>query len=129
VTRPRSGAWAILTHERGRGLVSDMSWSPDSSVVYFDRLLDVPQGIFSVPVIGGDGTERLVLENAMSPNSVGDGTLVVAGSIARAGRSSIGCGGRPAKKYGGDRSGDGNQPPIARRASTIRSRSMSPFFE
>ena len=35
----------------------------------------MPQGIFSVPVLGGD--ERLVLENAFSPEPLPDGSLLV----------------------------------------------------
>ena len=44
-------------------------------MIYYDRYTDVPQGIFSVPILGGD--ERLVLENAFSPEPLPDGSLLI----------------------------------------------------
>src|SRR5215510_14900947 len=35
----------------------------------------VPRGVFSVPAVGGD--ERLVLEDASSPEALPDGTILV----------------------------------------------------
>ena len=75
VMKPESGNWSILTHHRDRGLVTQISWSPDGALIYFDRQTDVPQGIYSVPVLGGE--ERLVLENAAFPETLPDGTLLV----------------------------------------------------
>ncbi len=75
VMKPQSGNWTILTHDRTRGLTNIAAWSRDGTTVYFDRLLDVPVGIFSVPVLGGD--ERLVLEDAMGPEVIPDGSLLV----------------------------------------------------
>jgi serine/threonine protein kinase/WD40 repeat protein len=75
VMKPESGNWSILTHHRDRGLVTQISWSPDGALIYFDRQTDVPQGIYSVPVLGGE--ERLVLENAAFPEALPDGTLLV----------------------------------------------------
>jgi Tol biopolymer transport system component len=75
VLKPESGNWTILTRDRSRGWVTDISWSRDGTKLYFDRELDVPRGIFSVPVLGGD--ERLVLEDAKSPQMLPDGSLVV----------------------------------------------------
>jgi hypothetical protein len=75
VIRPQSGTWTILTHDRSRGLAQEMSWSSDNSRIYFDRFFDVPRGIFTVPVLGGD--ERLLLENAMTPQVLPDGSLLV----------------------------------------------------
>ncbi len=74
VMKPETGNWSILTHDRSRGLVADVAWSPDGTMIYYDRLADVPQGIYSVPVLGGD--ERLVLENASGPTPLPDGTLL-----------------------------------------------------
>ena len=75
VMRPDSGNWTILTKDRSRGFVQDIAWSRDGSHVYFDRFFDVPRGVFSVPVLGGD--ERLILEDAMSPKELPDGSLLV----------------------------------------------------
>jgi hypothetical protein len=75
VMKPQSGNWRTLTRTRIRGVVQDMTWSRDATRIFFDRYFDVPQGIYSVPALGGE--ERLVLENAMSPQALADGTLVV----------------------------------------------------
>jgi eukaryotic-like serine/threonine-protein kinase len=70
-----SGDWTVLTQNRSRGYVNDLSWSPDGSEIYFDRYLGVPNGIYTVSRVGGD--ERLVLDHAMAPNPLPDGSLVV----------------------------------------------------
>ena len=75
VMRPDSGNWTVLTDDRSRGFVQEMTWSRDGSHVYFDRYIDVPRGVFSVPVLGGD--ERLLLEDAMAPHELPDGSLLV----------------------------------------------------
>ena len=72
--KPQSGIWTILTRERGKGLVQRVSWSRDGSRILFDRYLDTPNGIYSVPMLGGE--ERLLLENAMTPNPLPDGSLL-----------------------------------------------------
>jgi serine/threonine protein kinase len=75
VMKPESGNWSILTHNRDRGAVDQVSWSPDGSLIYYDRTTDVPHGIYSVPVLGGE--ERLMLEDANSPEALPDGSLLV----------------------------------------------------
>jgi serine/threonine protein kinase/sugar lactone lactonase YvrE len=75
VMKPESGNWSILTHNRDRGIIQQICWSPDGALIYYDRDTDVPQGIYSVPVLGGE--ERLVLEGASSPEALPDGTLLV----------------------------------------------------
>ena len=75
VMKPESGNWSVLTRDRDRGPISSHSWSADGTLIYYDRYTDVPQGIFSVPVLGGD--ERLVLENAFSPEPLPDGSLLI----------------------------------------------------
>ena len=74
VMRPQSGNWTVLTKERSRGLVQHITWSRDGSRLFFDRFLDAPNGIYSVPVFGGD--ERLLLEDAMTPKMLPDGSLI-----------------------------------------------------
>jgi eukaryotic-like serine/threonine-protein kinase len=75
VMNPQSGNWTVLTRDRARGPTQVMSWSKDGSRIYYDRYFDVPRGIFVVPVLGGD--ERLMLEDAMTPQALPDGSLLV----------------------------------------------------
>jgi WD40 repeat protein len=75
VMKPESGNWSILTHSRERGYVTVLAWSADGASIYYDRLGDVPQGVYSVPLLGGD--EHLVLENAGTPQPLPDGSLLV----------------------------------------------------
>ena len=76
IMRPAVGDWSVLTHHSERGSVTTVSWSPDGDEIYFDRLLDVPHGVYRIPVLGGE--EQLVLEDAMNPEALPDGTLIVA---------------------------------------------------
>jgi eukaryotic-like serine/threonine-protein kinase len=39
VANPDSGNWTVLTHDRTRGTVHEIAWSPDGSKVYFDRVM------------------------------------------------------------------------------------------
>ena len=73
--KPESGHWTVLTKERKHGLVNQMDFSRDGSRIFFDRFLDVPNGVYSVSVFGGD--ERLILENAMTPRVLPDGSMLV----------------------------------------------------
>ena len=75
VMNPRSGNWTVLTHDRTRGFVLDLSWSHDGSKIYFDRWVGA-KGIYSIPPLGGE--TRLVLEDAASPEPLPDGSLLVA---------------------------------------------------
>ncbi len=74
VMNPGSGNWTVLTHDRTRGILINLAWSPDSSKIYFDRVGDVPKGVFSVPALGGE--ERLVIEDAAAPEPMPDGTFL-----------------------------------------------------
>jgi len=75
VIDPDNGDWRILTKDRSHGYIADLSWSRDGSRIYYGRIDDVPRGIFSVSALGGD--ERLVLDDARSPETLPDGTLLV----------------------------------------------------
>ncbi len=75
VMRPESGDWTALTHQREHGFVLEVSWAADGSRIFYDRVTDVPRGVFSVPVLGGE--EHLVLEDAMWPQALPDGSLLV----------------------------------------------------
>ena len=74
VMKPGTGNWTVITHDRTHGLVNDLSWAADGSQIYYDRYTDTPNGIYSVPGLGGD--ERLVVENASSPVSLHDHSLL-----------------------------------------------------
>ncbi|SPE39091.1 Serine/threonine protein kinase [Candidatus Sulfopaludibacter sp. SbA3] len=76
VMKPETGNWSVLTHRRDRGTVDQVSWSPDGSLIYYGRTTDVPRGVYSVPVLGGE--EHLVLEDANSPEVLPDGSLLLA---------------------------------------------------
>jgi DNA-binding beta-propeller fold protein YncE len=75
VMKPESGNWSILTRSRERGFITVLAWSADGASIYYDRLADVPQGVYSVPLLGGD--EHLVLENAGTPQPLPDGSVLV----------------------------------------------------
>ncbi len=75
VMKPQSGNWQVLTRNRTRGIAGQVRWSRDGAKLFFDRFLNVPVGIYTVPVFGGD--EQLVLENAMGPEPLPDGSILV----------------------------------------------------
>lgn len=75
VMRPETGNWQVLTRDDTRSSLADISWSPDGTRIYYGRQSDGPRGVFSVPVLGGE--ERLVLEDAMGPRALPDGSLLV----------------------------------------------------
>jgi hypothetical protein len=74
VMKPGTGAWTQLTRDRTHGLAFTLCWSTDGSHIYYDRITDAANGIYSVPALGGD--ERLVIENAQNPFSLPDGSLL-----------------------------------------------------
>ncbi len=75
VMKPSSGDWTVLTKRGDAGSVSKVCWSRDGDKLFFDRVSDVPRGIFSVPPLGGE--ERSVLEDAQGPEALPDGSLLV----------------------------------------------------
>jgi predicted Ser/Thr protein kinase len=76
VMKPEAGNWKVLTHARDRGMVTAITWAADGNKIYYDRALDTPRGVYSVPVLGGE--EQLVLEDAMYPEALPDGSLIAA---------------------------------------------------
>jgi Tol biopolymer transport system component len=70
----QSGDWTLLTKNRSGGSITELNWSPDGSKIYFDRFVSAPQGIYTVSRFGGD--EHLVLEAAMGPEPLPDGSLL-----------------------------------------------------
>jgi hypothetical protein len=75
VLNPDSGSWSVRTHDRSHGVIFEIAWSGDGSKLYFDRVTTKPEGIYTVPSLGGD--ERLVLEDAQYPEVLPDGSLLV----------------------------------------------------
>ncbi|MGE5325562.1 MAG: protein kinase domain-containing protein, partial [Deltaproteobacteria bacterium] len=75
VIDPESGNWSVLTKDREHGLVASLSWAPDGSRIFFDRFTSQPQGIYSVPTLGGEARE--ILSNAAEPEPLPDGSLLV----------------------------------------------------
>jgi len=93
VMKPESGNWTILTHRRDLGQAEQVSWSPDGSLIYYDRTTGVPLGVYSVPVLGGE--EHLVLANAFSPEALPDGSLLLCRLNARGQGKCTGSGRKP----------------------------------
>jgi hypothetical protein len=54
---------------------AQMSWAPDGSRIYFDRVWGKPRGVYSISPLGGE--PRLLLDNAQCPHALPDGTLIV----------------------------------------------------
>jgi len=75
VMKPETGNWTVLTHNSERGYVNEIAWSPDGTRLYLDRVTGVPNGVFAIPVLGGE--EHLLLEDAMAPQKLPDGSLLV----------------------------------------------------
>ncbi|HSR91549.1 MAG TPA: protein kinase [Gemmatimonadales bacterium] len=75
VLKPETGDWKVLTSDRSRGVLGTFSWSGDNSKIYFDRILDVPSGVFSISPLGNE--PRLVLADAGYPEVLPDGSLLV----------------------------------------------------
>ena len=75
VTKPGAVNWTVLTKDRTKGLIDSLAWAQDGSRIYYDRLTDVHNGIYSVPALGGD--ERLLIENASAPVPLADGSLLL----------------------------------------------------
>jgi hypothetical protein len=74
VMKPETGNWSMLTHSRQHGNVTNVAWAADGTSIYYDRTAGGLQGIYNVPVLGGD--ERLVIEKAFRPEVVPDGSLL-----------------------------------------------------
>jgi predicted Ser/Thr protein kinase/DNA-binding beta-propeller fold protein YncE len=74
VMKPETGNWSMLTHSQQHGFVTNVSWAPDGASIYYDRFTALPQGIYNVPVLGGD--EHLVFANAFRPEALPDGSLL-----------------------------------------------------
>ena len=70
-----SGDWRVLTTNRNQGLVSQVSWSPDGSQIFYSRVAGGPNGVYRISKYGGQ--ERLVLEKAHDPKVRPDGTILL----------------------------------------------------
>ena len=68
-------SWNVLTHDAANGSVTNISWAPDGSRLFFDRFWERPSGIYSIPPLGGQPT--LLLDDGWAPQALPDGSLVV----------------------------------------------------
>ena len=75
VMQPGSGSWTVLTHDRNAGMQAQMSWAPDGSRIYFDRVWGRPRGVYSISPLGGE--PRMLLDSAQCPHALPDGSLIV----------------------------------------------------
>ena len=75
VMKPETGSWTVLTRERKHGPVQEIAWSPDETRLYFSRFLGSQTAVYRIPVLGGE--ERLVLDAALNPEMLPDGSLLV----------------------------------------------------
>jgi hypothetical protein len=75
IMQPDTESWTVLTHERNAGTQAEMSWAPDGSRIYFDRVWGGPRGVYSISPLGGE--PRPVLDAAQCPRALPDGTLIV----------------------------------------------------
>jgi eukaryotic-like serine/threonine-protein kinase len=83
IMTPESGDWSLQSHDRTHGPITELCWSMDGSRVFYDRFFEQPLGIFSVPAVG-IGDERLVLDGAVWPQALPDGSLLVTKMIGGA---------------------------------------------
>jgi Tol biopolymer transport system component/predicted Ser/Thr protein kinase len=81
VMRSDGSSWTLLTRQKGIGYVSNFSWAPNGSAIYFDRFWDTARGVFTVPTLGGEPS--LVMEKAFAPQALPDGSLIVAESTGQ----------------------------------------------
>ncbi len=75
-----SGEWWVLTRNRDRGQVLGVSWSRDSTRIYFDRYHDAPAGVFSASPLDRTpegAREVLVVKDASCPHVTVDNSIVV----------------------------------------------------
>jgi predicted Ser/Thr protein kinase len=68
-------SWNVLTHDSANGSVTNLSWAPDGSRLFFDRFWERPAGVYSIPPLGGKPT--LLLDDGWAPQALPDGSLVV----------------------------------------------------
>jgi serine/threonine protein kinase len=74
VMKPGSSDYQILTDKSNPGLVMEICWAPDGNRIYYDRFCEVPLGIYSVPVTGGQ--EIPTYPSAIYPHILPDGSLL-----------------------------------------------------
>jgi hypothetical protein len=75
IMQPDSENWTVLTRDRSSGMQAQISWAPDGSRIYFDRVWGRPRGVYSISPLGGE--PRLVLDAAQCPHALPDGSLIV----------------------------------------------------
>ncbi len=75
VMKADGSSWTVLTNDPAHGWVNHLAWAPDGTKIYFSRHYGKPQGVYSVPTLGGDSRE--ILANASGGLPLPDGSLIV----------------------------------------------------
>jgi len=68
-------SWTVLTSQRELGWTMELAWALDGSKIYYSRYFTRPQGVYSVPALGGEAS--LILADAAGGLPLPDGSLVV----------------------------------------------------
>ncbi|MBI2686775.1 MAG: protein kinase [Acidobacteria bacterium] len=76
VMKSDGSSWTVLTNQTESGWANELAWSPDGSKIYYSRHYTRPQGVYSVPTLGGEPS--LILANAAGGLPLPDGSLIVA---------------------------------------------------
>ncbi|MGA2328846.1 MAG: winged helix-turn-helix domain-containing protein [Bryobacteraceae bacterium] len=74
IMKPDAASWTVLTHDRNHGSVGSVAWARDGSKIYFERKWGSGT-VYTVGPLGGE--PRLLLENAIAPEPLLDGSLIV----------------------------------------------------
>jgi hypothetical protein len=72
--KPDTANWTVLTHDRNRGAVVSLAWARDGRRIYFERMVGSGT-IYSIAPLGGE--PQLLLDNAMVPEALPDGSMIV----------------------------------------------------
>lgn len=72
-----TGEKNVLTQKSDQGSPLSVCWSPDSKLIYFDRFINGPAGVFSISPLRKGGERPLpVLDAAECPQAVGESLVV-----------------------------------------------------
>jgi serine/threonine protein kinase/DNA-binding beta-propeller fold protein YncE len=74
IMKPDAASWTVLTHDRDHGSVASVGWAWDGSKIYFERKWG-SGAVYAIAPLGGE--PRLLLENAVAPEPLPDGSLIV----------------------------------------------------
>jgi predicted Ser/Thr protein kinase len=75
VMRPDGSSWTVLTGQREQGRTNHVAWATDGTRIYYSRHSGRPEGVYSVPALGGEPS--LIVAEAEGGVPVADRSLVV----------------------------------------------------